>query len=136
MIRFFTRSRFFLLTVALCFPAWGQSPPAYVHFEARHTHPIGLTPDGTMLLALNSAEGRLSVFDVSDPDHSAPVLVAEIPVGLEPVSLRARTTDEVWVVNEVSDSISIVSLSLGVTVATLPAPTNRPMWFLRGTRRS
>ena len=49
------------------------------------------------------------------------MLVAEIPVGLEPVSLRARTNDEVWVVNEVGDSISVVSLSLGVVVATLPA---------------
>ena len=30
---------------------------------------------------------------------------SEIPVGLEPVSVRARTNDEVWVVNEVSDSV-------------------------------
>jgi DNA-binding beta-propeller fold protein YncE len=38
------------------------------------------------------------------------------------VSLQARTNDEVWVVNEVSDSLSIVSLSLGATVATLSVP--------------
>ena len=95
--------------------------PAYTHFEARHTHPVGLTPDGRRLLALNSDEGRLSVFDVSEAVRARPILLAEIPVGLEPVSLRARTNDEVWVVNELSDSISIVSLSLGVTVATLPA---------------
>ena len=95
---------------------------AYAHFEARQTHPIGLTPDGTRLLALNSPEGRLSVFDVSNPANPTPVLLAEIPVGLEPVSLQARTNDEVWVVNEVSDSLSIVSLSLGATVATLSVP--------------
>ena len=58
---------------------------AYAHFEARQTHPIGLTPDGTRLLALNSPEGRLSVFDVSNPANPTPVLLAEIPVGLEPV---------------------------------------------------
>jgi len=108
-----------LLTAAAA-PA--QTAPAYTHFEARHTHPVGLTPDGTRLLAINSAEGRLSVFDVSHPHHPTPVLRAEIPVGLEPVSLRARTNDEIWVINEVSDSISVVSLSLGVTIATLPAP--------------
>jgi DNA-binding beta-propeller fold protein YncE len=98
-----------------------SNPGAYTHFEARQTHPIGLTPDGNRLLALNSTEGRLSVFDVSNPANPSPVLLAEIPVGLEPVSLRARTNDEVWVVNELSDSVSVVSLSLGVTVATLAA---------------
>ncbi len=89
--------------------------------EGRHTHSIGLTPDGTRLLALNTPDGRLSVFNIENPANPAPVLIAEIPVGLEPVSLRARTNDEVWVVNEVSDSISVVSLSLGVVVATLSA---------------
>ena len=89
-------------------------------FEGRHTHSIGVTPDGTRLLALNTPDGRLSVFNIENPANPAPVLVAEIPVGLEPVSLRARTNDEVWVVNEVGDSISVVSLSLGVVVATLP----------------
>ena len=81
-----------------------------------------MTPDGTRLLALNTPDGRLSVFNIENPANSAPVLVAEIPVGLDPVSLRARTNDEVWVVNEVGDSISVVSLSRGVVVATLPAP--------------
>jgi DNA-binding beta-propeller fold protein YncE len=111
-----------IITTLIWTPCPGQTSASYTHFEARHTHPIGLTPDGSRLLALNSAEGRLSVFDISHPDHPDPVLIAEIPVGLEPVSLRARTNDEVWVVNEVSDSVSVVSLSLGVTVATLPAP--------------
>ena len=90
-------------------------------FEGRHTHSIGFTPDGKRLLALNTPDGRLAVFNIENPANPAPVLVAEIPVGLEPVSLRARTNDEVWVVNEVGDSISVVSLSLGTVVATLPA---------------
>lgn len=96
---------------------------APVLFEARHTHPVALTPDGKRLLALNTPEARLSVFDVSTTATvSAPQLIAEIPVGLEPVSVRARTNDEVWVVNELSDSVSIVSLSRRVTVATLSVP--------------
>lgn len=94
----------------------------FFHFEARQTHPIALTPNGARLLALNSPDARLSVFDVSNPANPTPVLVGEIPVGLEPVSVRARTDDEVWVVNEVSDTISIVSLSLGAVVETLRCP--------------
>ena len=112
----------------LCFVALvGGSAPLFGRgfpggfFEGRHTHSIGVTPDGTRLLALNTPDGWLSVFNISNPANPAPVLVAEIPVGLEPVSLRARTNDEVWVVNEVGDSVSVVSLSLGVVVATLPA---------------
>ncbi|HEX8537485.1 MAG TPA: hypothetical protein VF664_08465 [Cystobacter sp.] len=66
---------------------------------------------------VNTADSRLSVFSLSSP--LSPTLVAEIPVGLEPVSVNARTQDEVWVVNYVSDSISIVSLSQGVVVDTL-----------------
>lgn len=99
-------------------PARGQTP-RFTHFEARHTHSIALTPDGTRLLAVNSPAGRLSVFDVSNP-AATPALIHEIAVGLEPVAVRARTDDEVWVVNEVGDSVSVVSLSRGVVVATLP----------------
>jgi YVTN family beta-propeller protein len=78
-----------------------------------------LTPDGTRLLVLNTPDARLSVFDVSNGANIEPVLIAEIPVGLEPVSVRARTDDEAWVVNEVSDSVSVVSISGGVVIDTL-----------------
>lgn len=99
-----------------------SSRPVPAHFEGRQTHPIGLTPDGHHLLAVHSPASRLSVFDVTRAELSVPLLVAEIPVGLEPVSVRARTDDEVWVVNEVSDSVSIVSLRRRLVVATLPCP--------------
>src|SRR5262249_47058304 len=65
----------------------------------------------------NTADGRLSVFDLTYP--SSPALLSEIPVGLEPVSVNPRTSDEVWVVNEVSDSVSVVSVSRRVVVDTL-----------------
>ncbi len=90
---------------------------AYEHFESPQVHPVRLTPDGTKLLVTNTADSRLSVFSLSNPQ--APTLLAELPVGLEPVSVNARTNDEVWVVNSVSDSISIVSLSQGLVVDTL-----------------
>jgi len=90
---------------------------AYEHFESPQVHPARLTPDGTKLLVANTADSRLSVFSLASPQ--APTRLAEIPVGLEPVSVNARTNDEVWIVNSVSDSVSIVSLSQGLVVDTL-----------------
>lgn len=90
----------------------------FTHFEARHCHPVTQTPDGQLLLAVNSPEGRLSVFSTA-PGMSLPRLIAEIPVGMEPVTVRARTSEEAWVINEVSDSVSIVDLVSRQAVATL-----------------
>lgn len=92
---------------------------AFQHFEARQRRPLVLTPDGTRLLALHSPASSLSVFATGSGALTPPVLIAEIPVGTEPVSVHARTDDEAWVVNEVSDSISVVSLSRRVVTATI-----------------
>lgn len=85
------------------------STTAFANFEGAQTSPLCLSPDGTRLLVVNTADARLSVFDLASP--SLPRLIAEIPVGLEPVTVKARTNDEAWVVNQLSDSISVVSLS-------------------------
>jgi YVTN family beta-propeller protein len=82
---------------------------AFVNFEAKQTAPARLSPDGSRLFVVNTPDARLSVFDVTIPLN--PVLIAEIPVGLEPVSVNPRDNDEAWVVNEVSDSVSVVSVS-------------------------
>ena len=92
----------------------------FVNFEAKQTSPVRLSPDGTKLFAVNTPDARLSVFDVTSPQN--PILIAEIPVGLEPVSASPRTDDEVWVVNEVSDSISIVSISQHMVTDTIYVP--------------
>ena len=89
---------------------------AYQHFEARQVHPLAMTPDGTRLVAVDSSNARVTVFDLSS---GTPVRLSQIPVGLEPASVRARTNDELWVVNEVGDSVSIISLSAGAVVETL-----------------
>ena len=34
-----------------------------------------------------------------------------MPVGLEPVAVAVRSPTEVWVVNHLSDSVSVVTLS-------------------------
>jgi YVTN family beta-propeller protein len=90
---------------------------AYVNFEGSQTSPVRLSPDGTRLFAVNTPDARLSVFDLTQPSN--PALIAEIPVGIEPVSVNPRTSDEAWVVNQVSDSISVVSVSQGIVIDTI-----------------
>jgi DNA-binding beta-propeller fold protein YncE len=89
----------------------------FVNFEGKQVTPIRLSPDGTRLFAVNTPDARLSVFDLANPNN--PILIAEIPVGIEPVSVNPRSNDEAWVVNEVSDSISIVSVSQRIVVDTI-----------------
>lgn len=93
----------------------------YAAFEARQTHPVTLIED--LLLAVNSPSGTLAVYDLGEPSTGGvPYLRWEIPVGVEPVSVQARSVSEAWVVNEVSDSISVVNLDTGVVTATLSVP--------------
>ncbi|MGI8602546.1 MAG: hypothetical protein ACR2OZ_06055 [Verrucomicrobiales bacterium] len=75
----------------------------FANFETRHTRPLVLSPDGKRLFALNTPDARLSVFDISNPANAVPVLIREIAVGVEPVSVNVRSADEAWVVNEVSE---------------------------------
>jgi DNA-binding beta-propeller fold protein YncE len=98
-------------------PATSSQSQSFVNFEGKQVNPIRLSPDGTRLFAVNTPDARLSVFDVTSPSN--PILIAEIPVGIEPVSIAPRNNDEVWVVNEVSDSISIVSISRHLVVDTI-----------------
>lgn len=88
----------------------------FVNFESPHVHPLDLTPDGKTLLAVNTPDNRLEVFDVSG---AAPIHRVSIPVGLEPVSVRARDDSQAWVANHLSDSVSIVNLKTAVTIKTL-----------------
>src|SRR5689334_11246313 len=110
-------SRFLLLGSIL--GAGSIQADTYVNFEGKLTRPICLSPDGTRLFAVNTADARVSVFDVTHPLN--PFLIAEIPVGIEPVSVNAVNNDEAWVVNEESDSVSIVSVNKGIVVDTLYA---------------
>lgn len=89
---------------------------AFVNWESPHVHPLDKTPSGNRLLAVNTADNRLEVFDITS---GLPYSVGAIPVGLDPVSVRARTETEAWVVNRVSDTISIVDLNTMNVVRTL-----------------
>ena len=89
-----------------------------VNFESAHVHPLERTPDGTRLIAVNTADARIEVFTLNGND-ATPVAERSIAVGMDPVSVRARTDNELWVVNQLSDSISIVDLATARVRATL-----------------
>jgi YVTN family beta-propeller protein len=111
-----TKTALFITAVSIISATAQVNPASFVNFEAAQTNPIRLSTDGTRLFAVNTPDARLSVFDVT---QSAPVLTKEIPVGIGPVSVQPRSTDEAWVVNQVSDTISIVSLSRGIVTDTI-----------------
>lgn len=91
----------------------------FVHFESAHVHPACLTPGGGRLLVVNTPDNRLSVFDLTQGPPGPLNRVAEIPVGLEPVSVAALSDSEAWVVNQLSDDVSIVNLNTLHVRATL-----------------
>jgi DNA-binding beta-propeller fold protein YncE len=97
--------------------AAAPAPGAYFNFEAGHVRPLALSPDGSQVFAVNTPDNRLAIFDVT-PGGLVPA--AEVPVGLRPVAVAVRQTGggslEAWVVNHLSDSVSIVAID-GVDVA-------------------
>lgn len=88
----------------------------FVNFESPHVSPLALTPDGHKLLAVNTADNRLEVFQVEQANLQ---WLGSIPVGLDPVSVRVLNNTQVWVVNHVSDNVSIVDINSGIVLKTL-----------------
>jgi YVTN family beta-propeller protein len=92
------------------FPALAVPPaPSFVEFESGAVRPVALTPNGQYLLVANIPDNRLEVFDVLQGGGLSHTF--SIPVGMEPVAVAARTDTEIWVVNHLSDSVSIVDLT-------------------------
>src|SRR6185503_19086287 len=87
--------------------AAAASPPNFITFESGQVRPLAKSPDGSTLFAVNTPNGTLEVYRIGVGSLTQ---TAHVPVGLEPVAVAARSDTEVWVVNHMSDSISIVSL--------------------------
>jgi DNA-binding beta-propeller fold protein YncE len=100
-----------LAAVALLALARGAHAQSFVNFESGHVRPLAQSADGTKLFAVNTPDNRLEIYTVG---VGSLTLAAEVPVGLEPVAVATRTNGsgrtEAWVVNHLSDSISIVEL--------------------------
>jgi YVTN family beta-propeller protein len=93
--------------------------PDFRNFESDPVRPLALSPDGMQLFAVNTPDARLEIFSVTG---SGVTHTGSVPVGVDPVAVAARTNTEVWVVNQISDSVSIVDL------ASTPPRVARTLW--------
>lgn len=103
--------------IMVCFSvSSAQAQTSFVNWETPQVHPLDQTPDGALLVAANTPDNRVEVYGITKDglEH-----LGAVPVGLDPVSVRARTATEVWVVNQVSDSISIIDLNTMNVVDTI-----------------
>jgi DNA-binding beta-propeller fold protein YncE len=83
---------------------------SFTLFESGQVRPLALSPSGAFLYAVNTPDNQLEVFQVTSGGLTH---LSSVPVGLEPVAVSARGDDEVWVVNHLSDSVSVVKLTPG-----------------------
>ena len=100
---------FFFLSVSNAFFSQlaNAGTSSYTLFESGQVRPLALSSDGERLFVLNTPDNRLEAYKVTDKGlkHKG-----SVSVGLEPVALAMRSNNEIWVVNNVSDSVSIVDV--------------------------
>ena len=89
----------------------------FANYESPQSHSLKISLDGGRLYAVNTPANLLAVYSLEQVN--SPELLMEIPVGIEPISLAIRNESEVWVLNHISDSISVVDLDRGVVSATI-----------------
>jgi DNA-binding beta-propeller fold protein YncE len=85
-----------------------SSEQAFTAFESGQVRPLAISADRRLLYATNTPDNRVEIFRIADRRL---VPVASVPVGLEPVALAESPTGELWVVNHLSDSVSVVDVS-------------------------
>jgi DNA-binding beta-propeller fold protein YncE len=78
----------------------------FTNFETEPVCPLVLSGDGRYLYAVNTADDRLEIFATSGGNLRS---IGETTVGLRPVAI-ALSGDEAWVVNHLSDSVSVVDV--------------------------
>ena len=93
------------LALSTLAPFVQAAPPEFIAFESGPVRPLAMSPDGTRLYAVNTPDAQLEVYLL---DAWGIRFSHSVPVGQEPVAVAARSTSEVWVVNHLSDSVSIV----------------------------
>ena len=89
-------------------PPRPKKPEAgFTVFESGQVRPLALSSDRKFLYATNTPDNRVEIFRVTGRRLD---LAASVPVGLEPVAVAERAPGEVWVVNHLSDSVSVVEV--------------------------
>lgn len=94
-------------------PAIAQPP--FIAFETGPVRP--LASNGTILAAVNTPDNRLELFNVVTNGLTKRT---SVQVGLEPCAVALREgANEAWVVNHLSDSVSVVDLTTSQVTRTL-----------------
>jgi YVTN family beta-propeller protein len=94
--------------LAVCSVAADPAAAAFTTFETGPVRPVAMSPDGNKLFVANIPDARLEIFTITAGGLTH---AGAVPVGLEPCAVAARTNSEVWVVNHLSDSVSIVDVA-------------------------
>nr|MDJ0867460.1 hypothetical protein [Myxococcota bacterium] len=83
-----------------------HEPVGFQLFTSPQSQPLALSADGARLYVANTTSNS-----VSEVNTASGFQLAQIEVGLEPVSVAVRPgADEVWVSNHVSDSVSVIDV--------------------------
>ncbi len=101
-----------LIFAFILYSPWVSSARAqndYTLFESGHVRPMAMSPDGNWLYVVNTPDAHVEAYVLGG---SGALHIYTIPVGLEPVAVAAPSNDRVWVVNHLSDSVSIIDTSL------------------------
>lgn len=88
----------------------------YTLFETGQVRPIALSKSGQFLYAVNTPDDRLEVFRVQG---SGLTHLRSVSVGMRPVAVAELEPNLVWVVNHLSDSVSVVDTERGIVLRTL-----------------
>jgi len=90
----------------------GPGPPsttrAALTFESGPVRPVALSADAQQAFVANTPNGSLDILQVS---ATGLAVTGSVKVGIDPVAVAVRNAGEVWVVNHVSDSVSIVDVA-------------------------
>ncbi|MEM8941607.1 MAG: hypothetical protein AAGC91_05580 [Pseudomonadota bacterium] len=76
-------------------------------FESGAVRPLAISSSGRKVLVANTPANCLEVYALTEEGLS---FETSVMVGLEPVAVAFNGEDEAWVVNQLSDSVSIVAL--------------------------
>jgi YVTN family beta-propeller protein len=85
-----------------------QALESYTNFESGQVRALAIDKENRRLFALNTPNNTLEVFAISDDGNLT--LTSSVSVGLEPVAVAIHE-GQAWVVNHLSDSISIVDIA-------------------------
>ncbi|ROS02020.1 cytochrome c peroxidase [Sinobacterium caligoides] len=81
--------------------------PNFLNYESGQVRPLALSDDGSLLFVANTPANCLEIYSTQEKKLRR---ISAVQVGLEPVSVAVRNDREVWVVNHLSDSVSIIDI--------------------------